>query len=277
MLRHEIRTFVRDALAEDVGRGDLSALLVPDGVAKAVIIAKDEGILAGTVYAQALCDETSLQATWEKRDGEMLTYGQVIVTLEGSIQTLLTVERTLLNLLQHASGIATQTDRFVRTMDHSNVMLLDTRKTRPLLRVFEKYSVRCGGGVNHRMGLDDAVMIKDTHWHHIGDLQEVVKKARRMIPMTTKIEIECETIEQVKQAIDAGADIVMCDNMPLEALLASVAYRNKTKPDVLIEASGNVSLQTIHAIATSGVDAISTGSLIHQAVWLDFSMKMRSA
>jgi nicotinate-nucleotide pyrophosphorylase (carboxylating) len=154
------------------------------------------------------------------------------------------------------------------------VRLLDTRKTRPLLRTFEKYAVRCGGGSNHRFGLDDALMLKDTHLALIGDLGALMQTARQTLPFTCKIEIECESLEGAKRAMEAGADIVMCDNMSLEQMTKVVAMRNAHFPHVLLEASGNITEKTIKDVAKTGVDAISSGSLIHQATWLDFSMKM---
>ncbi len=152
--------------------------------------------------------------------------------------------------------------------------LLDTRKTRPLLRVFEKYATRCGGAVNHRMGLDDSLMIKDTHLKTIKNLKEYIVKARKKIPFTSKIEVEAETFEIAKIAFEAGADIVMCDNMSPLHVEEVVVYRNEKYPHILLEASGNISLKTIESYAKTGVDAISSGSLIHQANWIDISMKM---
>jgi nicotinate-nucleotide pyrophosphorylase (carboxylating) len=153
------------------------------------------------------------------------------------------------------------------------VVLLDTRKSRPQLRDFEKYASRVGGAINHRLGLDDCLMLKDTHLKTIPDLKEFVKTARKRISWVTKIEIECETFEQVQEAMDAGADIIMCDNMNTEQIKQVVEFRNKNYPHILLEASGNVNLDTIRSYAMSGVDAISSGAIIHQATWLDFSMK----
>jgi nicotinate-nucleotide pyrophosphorylase (carboxylating) len=151
---------------------------------------------------------------------------------------------------------------------------LDTRKTRPLLRVFEKYATRCGGAVNHRMGLDDSLMIKDTHLKTIKDLPLYIKKARTQIPFTAKIEIEAETLIIAKEAMQAGADIVMCDNMSPAHVAEVVAFRDENFKHILLEASGNISLETIESYAKCGVDAISSGSLIHQANWIDLSMKV---
>ena len=193
--------------------------------------------------------------------------------LEGKASILLSSERTFLNMLQHASGIATMANKYAKLIEGSGVVLLDTRKTRPQLRDFEKYASRVGGAINHRLGLDDCLMLKDTHLRTIDNLEEFVKKARKRISWVTKIEIECETFEQVKEAMHAGGDIIMCDNMTIEQIKEVVAFRNENYPHILLEASGNINLETIRSYASTGVDAISSGSIIHQATWLDFSMK----
>ena len=193
--------------------------------------------------------------------------------LEGKASILLSSERTFLNMLQHASGIATMANKYAKLIEGSGVVLLDTRKTRPQLRDFEKYASRVGGAINHRLGLDDCLMLKDTHLRTIDNLEEFVKKARKRISWVTKIEIECETFEQVKEAMHAGGDIIMCDNMTFEQIKEVVAFRNENYPHILLEASGNINLETIRSYASTGVDAISSGSIIHQATWLDFSMK----
>ena len=180
----------------------------------------------------------------------------------------------ILNMLQHASGIATMASKFVEKLDGFDVVLLDTRKTRPHLRDFEKYASRIGGAINHRLGLDDCLMLKDTHLRTIDNLKEFVKKARKRISWVTKIEIECETFEQVKVAMDAGADIIMCDNMNPVQIKEVVQFRNKNYPYIMLEASGNINLETIREYASTGVDAVSSGSIIHQATWLDFSMRV---
>jgi nicotinate-nucleotide pyrophosphorylase (carboxylating) len=206
-----IKKFVKNAIIEDNGRGDLFFDVAPKGRFTARAICKSDGILAGVQYAKLI---------------------------EGS-----------------------------------GVVLLDTRKTRPQLRDFEKYASRVGGAINHRLGLDDCLMLKDTHLRTIDNLEEFVKKARKRISWVTKIEIECETFDQVKEAMHAGGDIIMCDNMTIEQIKEVVAFRNENYPHILLEASGNINLETIRSYASTGVDAISSGSIIHQATWLDFSMK----
>ncbi len=270
----EIIDFVKRALAEDIGRGDLYAKVLPATDQSGFIIAKSEGVLAGVVYIEALQTLEPFEIMWLKEDGEAFNKGEKLATFHGDSHTLLRIERTILNILHHASGIAGLTRKFVQKIAPYDVMLLDTRKTRPQLRLFEKYATRVGGGTNHRMGLDDALMLKDTHLKTIPDLAAYVKEARKKIPFTTTIEIEAETMEIAKEAMEAGADIVMCDNMSCDDMIAVVALRNTAHPKVRIEASGNVSLETIEAIAKTGVDAISTGSTIHQAIWPDLSMKI---
>jgi len=269
-----IGTFVREALSEDVGRGDLYALVEPAVSASAKIIAKSDGVVAGVKYIDVLADLEKFEITWLKNDGEHFVKGDTLATISADSHTLLRCERTILDMLLHASSIATLTNKYVTLIEPFGVKLLDTRKTRPLLRVFEKYATRTGGAVNHRMGLDDSLMIKDTHLKTIKNLKEYIKNARKKIPFTAKIEVEAETFEIAKMAFEAECDIVMCDNMTPLQIVAIVAYRDANHPYILLEASGNISLETIESYAKSGVDAISSGSLIHQANWIDLSMKI---
>ena len=269
-----IEEFVREALAEDVGRGDLYALVELAIPASAKIIAKSDGIVAGVKYIDVLASQEGFEITWLKRDSESFVVGDILATINADSHTLLRCERTILDMLLHASSIATLTNKYVKLIEPFGVKLLDTRKTRPLLRVFEKYATRTGGAVNHRMGLDDSLMIKDTHLKTIKDLKAYILNARKKIPFTAKIEVEAETFEIAKMAFEAECDIVMCDNMTPNEIRAIVIYRDENHPHILLEASGNISLETIESYAKSGVDAISSGSLIHQANWIDLSMKM---
>ncbi|BEG57084.1 Nicotinate-nucleotide pyrophosphorylase NadC [Helicobacter sp. NHP21005] len=270
----QIRDFLKDCLAEDLGSGDLFARLVGAKEVKACVLSKDSGVFSGQLYATELLEMLGLKYAWKIADKESFSPKQVLLEVWGDWRQLLQIERVLLNILQHSSGIATKTAQFVRLLKDHPISLLDTRKTRPLLRVFEKYSVRNGGAKNHRIGLDDALMVKDTHLAHIGDLKAFVAKARQEIPWTAKIEIECSSVEMAKQVMEAGADIVMCDNMQVESIQEVVAERNQNHPLVLLEASGNITETSVVAYAKSGVDAISSGALIHQAVWVDFSFKI---
>ena len=269
-----IKKFVQDALAEDVGRGDLYALVEPSIDATAKIVAKSDGVLAGAQYVDVLVDQEGLHVEWLKQDSQEFVQGEIIAKISGSSHLLLRCERTILNILLHASSIATLTRKYVKLIEPYGTKLLDTRKTRPLLRNFEKYATRTGGAINHRMGLDDCLMLKDTHLKTIENLEEYIKTARTKIPFTCKIEVEAESFEMASLAMSAGADIVMCDNMTPQQMREVVEYKKEHYPHILLEASGNISLQTIESYAQTGIDAISSGSLIHQANWIDLSMKV---
>ncbi|MCK5110019.1 MAG: carboxylating nicotinate-nucleotide diphosphorylase [Arcobacteraceae bacterium] len=268
-----IRKFVKNAIDEDNGRGDLFFDIAPKGRFTARVVAKDDGVLAGVKYARVLARAEKFDCKFLIKDGEKVRKGDVIAELEGKASILLSSERTFLNILQHASGIATSACRYSTLLEGSEVVLLDTRKTRPQLRNFEKYASRVGGAINHRLGLDDCLMLKDTHLKTISNLKEFVKIARKRISWVTKIEIECETFEQSVEAMEAGGDIIMCDNMTPEQIHQVSQYRDEHHSHVMLEASGNITEENIQNYLTSGVDAISSGSIIHQAVWLDFSMK----
>jgi len=271
-LNHE--EFVKQALKEDIGRGDLFVRVTKPKEVSGYILAKSDGIFAGQEYLLAMKNLFDVEFTFNVNDGESFKRGDKLVLIKGNSKSLLSLERTILNMTLHASSIATLTNQYVQKISKYGVKLLDTRKTRPLLREFEKYAVRCGGGINHRMGLDDCLMLKDTHLKTIDNLKEFMQKVRVKIPFTSKVEIECEDLEGVKVAMDAGADIVMCDNMKLGEIVKVVEFRNANYPHILLEASGNVTLETIEEIAKTGVDAISSGSTIHQSSWIDLSMKL---
>jgi len=273
MLKEE---FLKSLIAEDIGRGDLFSRISESKEISAYIIAKSDGVLAGREYVSVLAKMYDLELIWEVKDGDTFSKGKKLLFISGNSKTILSLERSILDMVLHASSIATLTSKYVEAIKNTGVKLLDTRKTRPLLREFEKYAVRCGGGINHRMGLDDCLMLKDTHLQTIDDLDAFMKEVRQKIPFTSKVEIECENIDMVKHAMKAGADIVMCDNMNIDETKKVVAYRNAHYPHILLEASGNVTLDTIKEIATTGVDAISSGSVIHQANWIDLSMKVES-
>jgi len=266
--------FIKDLIAEDVGRGDLFARISSSKPICTYILAKSAGVFAGREYVEVLAKMYGLSVQWEIEDGQSFEVGAKLFFISGESKTILSLERSILDMVLHASSIATLTAKYVKAIANTGVKLLDTRKTRPLLRVFEKYAVRCGGGINHRMGLDDCLMLKDTHLKTIDNLDDFMQEVRAKIPFTSKVEIECEDMQMVIRAMSAGADIVMCDNMSLELMAKVVAYRNKNYPHILLEASGNVTLDTIKDIAQTGVDAISSGSLIHQSVWIDLSMKV---
>jgi len=266
--------FVRALVNEDIGRGDLFSRISESREIRAYIIAKSDGVFAGREYVETLAKIYDLALSWDIHDGASFKKGHKLLMISGDSKNILSLERSILDMVLHASSIATLTAQYVEAVKESGVKLLDTRKTRPLLREFEKYAVRCGGGLNHRMGLDDCLMLKDTHLKTIDNLDLFMQEVRQKIPFTSKVEIECESMEMVQKAMHAGADIVMCDNMSLEETKEVVAYRNANYPHILLEASGNVTLETIGAIAQTGVDAISSGSIVHQANWIDLSMKV---
>ncbi len=269
-----IKEIVREAILEDIGRGDLFSLVSDRRPVEAKVIAKEDGILAGKIYVKELGLMEHLEIEFLKYDGNTIKKGEIICYVRGSVDRVLMYERVILNMMQHCSGIATNTAEFVKLVKDYDVKLLDTRKTRPGLRVMEKYAVRCGGGTNHRLGLDDCLMLKDTHLAAIDDLALFVKQARKRIPYTSKIEVECESVEATHIAMQAGVDLVMCDNMSPAEIKEVVTYRNEHYRHVLLEASGNITKENIKEYASTGIDAISSGSLIHKAIWLDFSMRI---
>ena len=252
-----IKRFVKQAITEDNGRGDLFYDIAPDGKFTAKIVSKSNGILAGVKYAETLAQTEKIKVDFLKKDGDKIQAGDILAKLEGKASKLLSSERTFLNMLQHASGIATMANKYAKLIEGTGVVLLDTRKTRPQLRDFEKYASRVGGAINHRLGLDDCLMLKDTHLRTIDNLEEFVKKARKRISWVTKIEIECETFSQVETAMEAGADIIMCDNMTFQQIKDVVKYRDDKYPHILVEASGNINLDTIQSlVANQGINKI---------------------
>ena len=207
-------------------------------------------------------------------EGSIVSKGTVLIEVEGSTHSILTGERLALNLMQRLSGIATKTKQYAATIADLPTELVDTRKTTPGHRALEKYAVRVGGGKNHRFGLYDAVMIKDNHIKGAGGITEAVARARRHIPYTMKVEVETESMEQVKEALQAGADIIMLDNMPAAAMAEAVTWIRSQAPHVLIEASGGITLDTIREKALAGIDVISVGSLTYSFQALDISLDL---
>jgi nicotinate-nucleotide pyrophosphorylase (carboxylating) len=270
----EIDDFIKFALAEDVGRGDLFASVVPPTPTKGKIIAKSGGVLAGKIYVDRFAKLENFTVEWNFNDGDSFKKGDVILHISGDSHTVLRVERTTLNIVLHASSIATLTREYLNKISKHGTKLLDTRKTKPLLRNFEKYATRVGGAINHRMGLDDALMLKDTHLKTIKDLDCFLEEARKSIPFTTTIEVEVETVAFAKEVLSKDVNLVMCDNMSPDEVKEVVLFRDENYPKVLLEASGNMSLSTIESYAETGVDAISVGGIIHQAKWIDLSMKI---
>jgi len=275
-LKDQIRAWLR----EDIGPGDISSLaILPEGHrSRAVIHAKQAGIAAGLPVAEAVFAEVdaSLAVKRVAREGAPLAVGDVLLEVEGSTLSILSGERLALNLLQRLSGIATATRAFVDAVEgvEPKPRIVDTRKTTPGMRQLEKYAVRVGGGHNHRFALFDAVMLKDNHIKAAGGVKEAVARARAYVPHTMRIEVEVESLEQVEQAIEAGADIIMLDNMEPARMLEAVARIRSASTRIVIEASGGVNLTTVRAIAETGVDVISVGGLTHSVKALDISLDL---
>lgn len=265
---------IRMALQEDITSEDVSTNAVMRSAVKGTVdlIAKEDGIIAGLdVYARVfqILDEKT-EISFNFKDGEAIKKGDLLGTVTGDIRVLLSGERVALNYLQRMSGIATYTKQVSKLLEGSKVTLLDTRKTTPNCRVFEKYAVRIGGGCNHRYNLSDGVLLKDNHIGAAGSVAKAVAMAKEYAPFVRKIEIEVETMEQVKEAVEAGADIIMLDNMTPEMMKEAVeliAGRAQT------ECSGNITKENIAKILETGVDFVSSGALTHSAPILDISMK----
>ncbi len=265
---------IRMALQEDITSEDVSTNAVMRSAVKGTVdlIAKEDGIIAGLdVYARVfqILDEKT-EISFNFKDGDAVKKGDLLGTVTGDIRVLLSGERVALNYLQRMSGIATYTKQVSKLLEGSKVTLLDTRKTTPNCRVFEKYAVRIGGGCNHRYNLSDGVLLKDNHIGAAGSVARAVAMAKEYAPFVRKIEIEVETMEQVKEAVEAGADIIMLDNMTPEMMKEAVeliAGRAQT------ECSGNITKENIAKILETGVDFVSSGALTHSAPILDISMK----
>lgn len=264
---------IKEALIEDIPNEDITTNSVIDENSNATVelLCKEEGIIAGLdVFKRVFDILGNVEVELYKCDGEKVYPKEKVAFLKGSTRNLLLGERVALNLLQRMSGIATLTNKFVDEISHTNTKLLDTRKTTPNLRILEKYSVKIGGGCNHRFNLSDGVMLKDNHISAAGGIKNAVALARENSSFVRKIEVETENIEMVEEALEAKADIIMLDNMSLEMAKEAVELINKR---ALIEFSGNVELGNIKEIAEIGVDYISVGALTHSAKILDLSMK----
>jgi nicotinate-nucleotide pyrophosphorylase (carboxylating) len=264
---------IEQALLEDIHTGDITtqALSPADSRASARLIAKEEMTLAGLFVAEAVFKRLNADVEFipALAEGAQAAKGALIASVRGSAAELLMGERVALNLLQRLSGIATLTSRYVAAVAGTGARIVDTRKTTPGLRELEKYAVRVGGGINHRTGLYDGILIKENHIAATGGIGEAIKRARNYIPHTLKIEIETETLAQVDEALASGADIIMLDNMSLADMRSAVAA---IAGRALVEASGGVNLETVRAIAETGVDIISVGALTHSARAMDISM-----
>jgi nicotinate-nucleotide pyrophosphorylase (carboxylating) len=269
---------IKRALAEDINYADITTdnLISPNEEAEAYLLSKDKGVLCGikafSRVFEILDDSFELQAFF--LDGDEIKKGDVIARLKGKTAMLLKGERTALNLLQHMSGIASMTALYARELRGYKACITDTRKTLPSLRALQKYAVLCGGGKNHRFNLSDAAMIKDNHIEACGCITLAVKALREKIGHTVKIEVECETLDQVSEALSSGADIIMLDNMTVDLMREAVKLVNGR---ALLEASGNITLTGLKEIADTGIDIISCGVLTHSVKAFDISLKIGKA
>ncbi len=270
------------AIKEDVGYGDITSQLVipPKSYAVAQIIGKEDFLLAGMPFIRRFFNllaehfhvpEEKLNFTEHRKDGDFINKGTIIAEIKGEAMLILAGERIALNILQRLSGIATLTSEFVKKVEGLEVKILDTRKTTPGLRFMEKYAVKIGGGFNHRFALYDAILIKDNHIKIAGSVRQAIERVKKS-NIHQKIEIEVKNLDELKEAVESGADIVMLDNMDIETLKKAVKI---AKGKVLLEASGGVNLLNVREIASTGVDFISIGALTHSAKAVDISMKIK--
>ncbi|MBQ6540260.1 MAG: carboxylating nicotinate-nucleotide diphosphorylase [Oscillospiraceae bacterium] len=266
--------FLLSALKEDLGTGDITtnSCIPADAVSTGRFIAKDDGVVCGLDVLKRVfyLVDPAVKVDLKISDGDAVKKGDVIALIDGPSRSILSGERLALNLIQHMSGIATATNKAVKAVEGTKAMITDTRKTTPGLRVLEKYSVKAGGGANHRFNLADGVLIKDNHIKAAGGITEAIRMTRGNIPHTLKIEVETETMEQVMEALSAGADIIMLDNMTNEQMAEAVEFIGGR---ALTEASGNMGERDLLSVAKTGVDIISIGSLTHTVKALDISLK----
>ena len=276
----DIHTQVQQALNEDLGSDtnyefmsqDVTASLIPENKeSKAQLICREKAILCGQEWVNAAFDllDKDIEVKWYFEDGQEINDNDVVCEVSGNARHILTAERTALNFLQTLSATATQTSLYVKTIENTGCKILDTRKTIPGLRLAQKYAVTCGGGVNHRVGLYDMVLIKENHIHAAGSISAAVNKARENFK-SLKIEVEVENFDELQQAIECNVDRILLDNMDVATLKKAVELTNKK---IDLEASGNITLKTIHSIAATGVDYISTGAITKNIMAVDFSLR----
>ncbi len=270
-----IEDTLKYALKEDMNNGDITSdYLIDDNLrGKAIITFKEEGIVCGLDVVRIIFSivDKSLKVSKLVDDGETVVKGKDIATIEGNLKSILKAERVALNFLQRMSGIATKSKKISKLIKDFDVRVVDTRKTTPGLRVFEKYAVKTGGCFNHRFNLSDAVMIKDNHISSVGSVEKAIKKIRSEIPHTVKIEIEVKNLDELKEALDNGVDIIMLDNMDTDTMKKAVEITNKR---AVLEASGNITNETIEEVASTGVDIISVGGLTHSFESMDISLNI---
>lgn len=278
----EVLTSIGEFLAEDLGRGDITtqSTVPPEIRGTGRFLAKENLVVCGLEVAEAVfahLDPESPEIEEVFNDGDEVEAGTVFATLKGYADVLLAGERVALNLIQRMSGVATLTRQFVKAVEGTKAKIVDTRKTTPGLRMLEKYAVTVGGGKNHRLGLDDGVLIKDNHIALAGGVKAAVRAAKEKVGHLHKVEVEISNWAQLREAIEAGADIVMLDNQTPEEAAKLVEMSHSLNPAVLIEASGNMSLETVRGYAEAGVDLISVGKITHSARAVDISFKIQTA
>jgi nicotinate-nucleotide pyrophosphorylase (carboxylating) len=271
----QIERLIRDALDEDIGAGDLAtmATIAAELQGTGLFRAKKDGVVAGLVLLPRIFYfiDHIVAVRLLTNDGASVSQGTVVAEAVGPVRALLLSERTALNFLQRLSGTATLTRKYVDAIKDFPCKVLDTRKTTPGLRTLEKYAVRLGGGMNHRIGLYDAALVKDNHIEATGSIADAVKAVRRHAPFMAKVEVETSNMKQVQEAVDAGADVIMLDNMTIAQMTEAVKLVNKR---AWVEASGGITLESIRQVAATGVDFISSGALTHSAPVVDFNMKI---
>jgi len=273
LLEKDIPTKLAGAIAEDVGGGDITAMLIPaERQARARVITRDDAILCGTAWVNEVFRQIDpeVKVIWQTKDGERVTRNQVLFYLEGSARSLLTGERCALNFVQTLSGTATRCQQYADLVSDTKVQLLDTRKTLPGLRLAQKYAVTCGGCFNHRIGLYDAFLIKENHISACGSIAASIERAHEIAP-GKPVEVEVENLEELNQALEAGADIIMIDNFSLEMMREAVRIADG---QAKLEASGGVTDETLRDIALTGVDYISIGALTKDCKAVDLSMRL---
>ncbi|MEA1995504.1 MAG: carboxylating nicotinate-nucleotide diphosphorylase [Campylobacterota bacterium] len=270
-----LENLLRNYLLEDVHYSDLTTDSIASGkTCDAYILTKEDGILAGGIFLKPLFKllDKNTEIELLKGEGKKIKKGDIVAHIRGKDKTIFYGERTALNIVQRCSGIATKTYRLNSIIKNYKAQLTDTRKTTPGFRYFEKHAVRIGGGTNHRMGLFDCVLIKDNHIKIAGSITKAVKRVKKTIPFTTKIEIEVENLKMLKEALSLKADIIMLDNMDTENMKKAVEIANGK---LILEASGNINEKNIEQVAKTGIDYISCGAAVHHAVWLDMSMEIK--
>lgn len=275
LLEQSIQLNVQQALQEDLGDGDITAMLTPEHEqASATVLSREDMILAGQPWVNALIQrfDPSIHVTWLKHDGEKVLANETFLKLQGKARSLLSIERAALNFIQTLSAVATKTAHYVQQLDGLNTQLLDTRKTLPGLRIAQKYAVAIGGGRNHRLGLFDAFLIKENHIMAAGGIAQAIQQARQIAP-NKPVEVEVETWDELDQALAAQADIVMLDNFSQQQMIDAVKYvAGRCK----LEASGNITIDNLRLVASSGVDYISMGVLTKDVTAVDLSMRFNT-